>query len=103
MTESCADDGMPDAAEPLLAALDFKALGDKGHKKYNVLRIHGPNIVPVGRDTDMIPIQVWGFDPTLDGEELNLRKVIHITKVINVKVKEGSMLDFLIIVDENKF
>jgi hypothetical protein len=47
----------------------------------------------------IVPIQVWGFDPMLDGEELKLKTITYITKGTEVKVAGGSVLDLLILVD----
>ncbi|KAH9209992.1 hypothetical protein DL95DRAFT_393922 [Leptodontidium sp. 2 PMI_412] len=91
-TENCAEK-MPAAAKPLFDALDFK-----GPKKYNVLRIHGPNTTRI-RNVDVVPIQSWGFDPMLDGKELKPKTITHITKGVDVEVAEGSISDLLIIAD----
>jgi len=90
-TEICTDPEMPAAAKELLDALGFK-----GSKKYNILRIHGPNTTRI-RKVDIVPIQAWGFDPKLDGEELRLKTITHITKGVEVKVVEGSISDLLIL------
>jgi len=76
----------------------IKLTRDKGPKKYNVLRIRGPNTTRI-RNVDVVPIQVWGFDPMLDGKELKPKTITHITKGVDVEVAEGSISDLLIIAD----
>jgi len=72
---------------------------DSGRKKYNVLRIYGPSTTRIGSKADIVPIQVWGFDPTLDGEELSAKTITHITKGVEVGVVDGSILDLLVIAE----
>ena len=72
---------------------------DSGRKKFNVLRIRGPSTTRIGSRADIIALQVWGFDPTLDGKDLNHRTMIHITKGVDIRVADGSILDLLIIVE----
>ncbi|CZR53612.1 uncharacterized protein PAC_03492 [Phialocephala subalpina] len=91
-TENCAEN-MLAAAKPLLDALGFK-----GPKRYNVLRIHGPNTTRI-RNVDIVPIQVWGLDLMLDGKELKPKTIIHITKGVDIEVAKGSISDLLIIAD----
>jgi hypothetical protein len=63
------------------------------------MRIHGPSTTRIGSKADIIPIQAWGFDPMLDREELKPKTITHITKGVEVKVAEGSIVDLLIIAD----
>jgi hypothetical protein len=51
------------------------------------------------RKVDIVPIQVWGFDPMLDGEELKPKTITYITKGVEVKVAGRSILDLLILAD----
>jgi hypothetical protein len=81
-----------------LAGFVIKLTRDKGSKKYNILRIHGPHTTRI-RNVDMVPIQGWGFDPMLDGEELKPKQIRHITKGVEVKVADGSISDLLILAD----
>ncbi len=69
---------------------------DKKGVRYNVLRLRGPTTTRI-RKVDIIPIQVWGFDPILDGEEMKPKIIVHITKGAEIKVAEGSIVDFLIV------
>jgi hypothetical protein len=64
--------------------------------RYNVLRLRGPATTRI-RQVDIIPLQVWGFDPMLDGEELKPKMIVHATKGVEIKVAEGSIVDFLIV------
>lgn len=75
---------------------------DLVRKKFNwtVLRIRGPNTIRIGSKADMVAVQVWGFDPTLDGKELNTKTVTHITKGVDVCVPDGSILDLLNFVEK---
>ena len=105
-TENFADGGMRAEAKPLPDALGFEVLQltssiikltkDKERKKYNFLRIHGPNTTRI-RKVEIVPIQAWGFDPMLDGEELKAKTITRITKEVDIKVAEGSISDLLII------
>lgn len=70
-----------------------------GRKKYNVLRIHGPSTTRIGSKADIVQIQVWGFDPTLDGNEWHTKTITHITKGVEVGVADGSIVDLLVIAD----
>lgn len=76
-----------------------KLTRDKGRRKYNVLRIHGPNTMRI-RQVDIVPIQGWGFDPMLDGKELKPKTITYITKGVEVKVVKGSISDLFVITDK---
>jgi hypothetical protein len=76
-----------------------KLTRDKGRRKYNVLRIHGPNTIRI-RQVDIVPIQGWGFDPMLDGKELKPKTITYITKGVEVKVVKGSISDLFVITDK---
>jgi hypothetical protein len=77
----------------------IKLTREKGRKRYNVLRIHGPNTTRV-RKVDIVPIQAWGFDPMLDGKELKPKTITYITKGVEIKVVEGSISDLFVITDK---
>jgi hypothetical protein len=81
-----------------LTGCTIKLIRNKSKKKYNVLRINGPNAIRM-RKVDIVPIQVWGFDPMLDGEELKPKTITYITKGVEVKVAGRSILDLLILAD----
>jgi hypothetical protein len=54
----------------------------------------------IGTKADIVPIQVWGFDPLLDGRELKPKTITYITKVVEIKVADGSIVDLLLMADK---
>ncbi|PVH67919.1 hypothetical protein DL98DRAFT_523057 [Cadophora sp. DSE1049] len=98
--QRCKDEGLPKACGGLITALGFK---DKiKGMKYNVVRIHGacsPRI-ELESTADLIPIQVWGEDPTVEGMALAPGSVTHITKEVKVMVQRDSILDLLYLVEK---
>jgi len=103
--EYCSDERLKDAARPIFPALGT-LIQDKINSKHmqcNVLRLH-PGTTPLtSRSTaDLIPVKVWGSNPTIDGMELATGSVTHITKGVKVQVEEGSMLDLLFLVEKNE-
>jgi len=72
-------------------------------KKYNVLRIWGPNTIRFrSSSADIVPISVLGTDPTLEGKVLAPRTMTHITEGVEVKVEGGSIIDLLVIISAKK-
>lgn len=70
------------------------------HLKYNVLRSRGANTtnLTVKRSADLIPVQVWGTNPTVEGKQLTKGSITHITKGVAAEVEDESVLDLLFVV-----
>jgi hypothetical protein len=72
-------------------------------KVCNVLRIRGPTVSRLtSSSADLIVVQVWGADPTLEGKKLHPKTMIHIKKGIELAVKHGSVVDLLYIAVPSK-
>jgi hypothetical protein len=50
----------------------------------------------------LIPIKVWGTNPTIEGIEMTVGSTTHITKVVSIQIEEGSVMDLLILVEKKK-
>jgi hypothetical protein len=76
-----------------------KLIKNKHGRKYSVLRLRGPRTTPVfaACGAYIVPIQVWGYDPILDGQELRPKMIVHITKAVEIKVADGSLVDLLVV------
>jgi hypothetical protein len=67
----------------------------------NVLRLR--KVTPLtARSGYLIPIKVWGTNPTIEGIEMTVGSTTHITKVVSIQIEEGSVMDLLILVEKKK-
>jgi hypothetical protein len=69
----------------------------------NVLRLR-PGTTPLtSPSADLIPIQVWGGNnPTIEGIELAVGSVTHITQGVEIEILEGTVLHLLCLVEKKK-
>ena len=76
-----------------------KLIKNKQGRKYSVLRLRGPRTTHVfaACGAYIVPIQVWGYDPILDGQELRPKMIVHVTKAVEIKVADGSLVDLLVV------
>lgn len=51
---------------------------------------------------DLIPVKVWGKNPTVEGKEVTPGSITHIRKGVSIRVEEESAVDLLILVEEKK-
>jgi hypothetical protein len=114
--ESCSHNGLKEAAWPVLKALGFqdkvpfllrpsnqKLTSDQINSRRmqcNVLRLRSGTTPLTAPSADLIPVQVWGSNPTIEGRELAPASVTHITKGIKIEVKNDSVFDLLYLVEK---
>lgn len=68
----------------------------------NVLRLR-PGTTPLtSPSADLIPVRVWGDNPTIERIELAPGPVTHITQGLKIEIKEGTILDLLYLVEKKK-
>ncbi|KAF4634528.1 hypothetical protein G7Y89_g3583 [Cudoniella acicularis] len=100
--EQCSDEELREAAGPLFSALGFQNKINSKRMQCNALRLR-PGTTPLtAPSADLIPVTVWGKNPTIEGMELTPGSATHITKGIRIRIEEGSALDLLFLVEKVK-
>jgi hypothetical protein len=109
--ERCIDDGLREALLPLLGVPGFAThvfsplsspssakQTEREQRRYcNVLRVRGPAaILFASQSADFISVKVWGETPYLHGLSFPPGLLIHVSNVVNLETKEGTVMDLLI-------
>jgi hypothetical protein len=68
----------------------------------NLIRIRPGNTPVTSRSGDLIPVKVWGTNPTIEGMEMTPGSTTHIRKGVSIRVEEDSVVDLLVLVEKKK-
>jgi len=68
----------------------------------NLIRLRPGTTRVTAHSADLIPVRVWGTNPTIEGKEMIPGSTMHISKGVSIQVEEGSVVDVLYLVEKEE-